>query len=59
MVTIIGNALYNFIIKKSAIHLKEVKAGQATEIWIVLSRHITQKSDFANNKDFITLIVYK
>ena len=40
-------------------YVLDVDASVDTTLWIVLSRHITQKSDFANNKDFITLMVYK
>ena len=37
----------------------DVNAIQDSTIWIVLNRHITEKQDFANNKDFITLLVYE
>ena len=32
---------------------------KATAVWILLTRHITEKDDFAENKEFITLLVYK
>ena len=37
----------------------EVKTSQPCAIWLLLTRHITDKADFADNKEFITLLVYK
>ncbi|KAG7469852.1 hypothetical protein MATL_G00133300 [Megalops atlanticus] len=38
----------------------EVQCPQGgTAVWVLLTRHITDKDDFAQNREFITLVVYK
>ena len=37
----------------------DVRSKQAAVVWVLLTRHITEKQDFAENKEFITLLVYK
>jgi len=37
----------------------EIHNKIATVVWVLLTRHITDKADFAENKEYITLIVYK
>lgn len=36
----------------------ELKSSQASAVWCLLTRHITDKNDFADNKEFIALLVY-
>lgn len=37
----------------------EVRNQQQSAVWVLLTRHITDKDDFAENKEFITMLVYK
>ncbi|XP_027051362.1 calpain-7-like isoform X1 [Pocillopora damicornis] len=39
--------------------LELLSSDRDTVVWILLTRHITQKDDFAENKEFITVHVYK
>ncbi|CAH8534835.1 unnamed protein product [Schistosoma curassoni] len=37
----------------------EVTAQTESPIWVLLTRHIVDKADFAENKEFIAVVVYK
>nr|XP_039261066.1 calpain-7-like isoform X1 [Styela clava] len=37
----------------------EVRNPQQSAVWVLLTRHITDKDDFAQNQEFITMLVYK
>ncbi|KAI6652803.1 hypothetical protein LOD99_4189 [Oopsacas minuta] len=48
-----------YAIEKNPQYRLEVQSKEAGQVWVLLSRHITDKKDFANNQKFITLHVKK
>ena len=48
-----------YAIEKNPQYCLEVHAREAGQAWVLLSRHITDKKDFANNQKFITLHIKK
>ncbi|XP_038044478.1 calpain-7-like [Patiria miniata] len=47
----------NFNLSNNPQYKLDVRGNGA--VWVLLTRHITDKDDFADNKEFITLLVYK
>ncbi|XP_071803068.1 calpain-7-like [Asterias amurensis] len=47
----------NFNISNNPQYRLDIRGTGA--VWVLLTRHITDKDDFADNKEFITLLVYK
>jgi calpain-7 len=49
-----------FNVSENPQFILDVPATQSgSTVWVLLTRHITQIDDFRENKEYITLVVYK
>ncbi|XKL65661.1 hypothetical protein PGB90_009081 [Kerria lacca] len=49
----------NYNISENPQYCLDVQNAKSGVVWILLSRHITELDDFKNNREYITVVVYK
>ncbi|CAG0887662.1 unnamed protein product [Cyprideis torosa] len=55
----VGPAKDHFTLASNPQFSLELKGGSAGAVWVLLTRHITDVADFKDNREYITLTVYK
>lgn len=49
----------NYNISENPQFLLDVQNAKSGAVWILLTRHITELEDFKDNREYITVMVYK